>query len=300
MKTPSILLLAGALVLAGGAALLARVLLAPPPPPPVVKAQEPVVVPPSKPAVLVVTRELQPGQFINAGALAWVETDADLPAMQYYVRDKDEMSLVFGATVRKPLRAGEPLSASSVVHVGEPGFLAAVLKPGMRAIALPTNAVASSTGLIAAGDRVDVILSLDKEALQASDATFPPPLAAQTLLRDVRVLALDRHTRSDLVLREQKKDPKTANNRARELSYALETVTLEVTPGQAERLALTKEIGVLQLTLRSSREPSSGVPQSGTRDVTRVPQATDVYPGSASSPVMLYRGASVEAQASGR
>lgn len=258
---------------------------------------------PKKPAVLVVTRELQPGQFINAGALAWVETDAELPAMQYYLRDKDEMSLVFGATVRKPLRAGEPLSASSVVQVGEPGFLAAVLKPGMRAIALPTNAVASSTGLIAAGDRVDVILSLDKEALQGSEASgamFPPPLAAQTLLRDVRVLALDRNTRSDLVLREPKKDAKTPNNRAREVNYVLETVTLEVTPGQAERLALTKEIGVLQLALRSSREPSTGVPQSGSRDVTRIPQATDVYPGSGSSPVMLYRGASVEALAPGR
>lgn len=298
MKTPSVLLLAGALVLAGGAALLARVLLAPAPvPAPVVHAQA--TPEPPKPAVLALTRDLQPGQFIDYSALTWQPADRELPALQYYTRDQDDMSLVVGATVRTPLRAGQPLSSSTVVRADEPGFLGAVLKPGMRALSLPTSAVAAGAGLVAAGDRVDVILSLNQDALSgleaAGEKAFPPPLAAQTLLRDVRVLALDRTARSDVTLRDPKREAAPGKARRQELFF--DTVTLEVTPRQAERLALSKEIGVLQLALRSSREATPGIPQSGTRDVTRLAQAADLYPTptAAVPPIMLYRGSKVEA-----
>lgn len=298
MKTPSVLLLAGALVLAGGAALLARVLLAPAPAPaPVVQAQA--APEPPRPAVLALARDLNPGQFIDYSALTWQQADRELPASQYYLRDQDDMSLVVGATVRTPLRAGQLLTSSSVVRADEPGFLGAVLKPGMRALSLPTSAVAAGAGLVAAGDRVDVILSLDQEALSGAETSgtppFPPPLAAQTLLRDVRVLALDRTARSDVTLRDAKREAATGKPRRQEVFF--DTVTLEVTPRQAERLALTKEIGVMQLALRSSREATKGIPQSGTREVTRLAQAADLYPKPTAivPPIMLYRGNKVEA-----
>lgn len=296
MKTPSVLLLAGALVLAGGAALLARVLMAPAPAPaPVVQAAPE----PPKPAVLALARDLQPGQFIDYSALTWQQADRDMPTLQYYTRDQDDMSLVVGATVRTPMRAGQALSSTSVVRADEPGFLGAVLKPGMRALSLPTSAVAAGAGLVAAGDRVDVILSLNQDALAGLEAAgvkpFPPPLAAQTLLRDVRVLALDRTARSDITLRDPKREAAAVKPRRQDVFF--DTVTLEVTPRQAERLALSKEIGVVQLALRSSREVTKGIPQSGTRDVTRLAQAADLYPAPSAAvpPIMLYRGTKVEA-----
>lgn len=296
MKTPSVLLLAGALTLAGGAALLARVLLAPPAP---VAAQAPAAAPPAvaRSAVLVASRDLAPGQFIDHSLLRWQETDATLPADQVYLRGQDDMSLVVGATVRRTVPAGQPLYANALVRPGEPGFVASVLTPGMRALSLPTTLVAASQGLIAPGDRVDIILALNNNALKGREMTseqaFPPPFAAQTLLRDVRVLAINRDARElDHTLRA--KTPALPGKGGD--NQFLDTVTVEVTPRQAERLALSKEVGVLQLSLRSNREDSDGLPRSGERRVTRLAQATDLYPEKTPSPapVMLYRGNTTE------
>lgn len=295
MKTPSVLLLAGALTLAGGAALLARVLLAPPAAPAAATSQA-APAPVSKLAVLVATRELKPGQFIDHSLLRWQETDAALPSEQVYLRGQDDLNLVVGATVRRPVAAGQPLYANALVRPGEPGFLATALTPGMRALTLPTTAVAAGQGLIAAGDRVDIILALNKSALEgrnvAAGPSFPPPLAAQTLLRDVRVLAVNRNTRDLTQRNNRSKQPATATKA--EDNQFFDTVTVEVTPRQAERLALSKEIGKLQLVLRSNREDSDGLPRSGDRQVTRLAQATDIYPEQSPAPRLLYRGAATE------
>ncbi|MDR0276556.1 MAG: Flp pilus assembly protein CpaB [Paucimonas sp.] len=293
MKTPSVLLLAGALTLAGGAALLARVLLAPAAAPVATQAPEAAPSAVAKSAVLVATRELKPGQFIDHSLLRWQETDSVLPADQVYLRGQDDMGLVVGATVRRAVAAGQPLYANALVRPGEPGFLASVLTPGMRALTLPTTSVAAGQGLVGPGDRVDIILSLNSNALKGRELIpghmYPPPFAAQTLLRDVRVLAINRNARSlDHSLRA--KTPETSGKAKADELQLFDTVSVEVTPRQAERLALSKEVGVLQLALRSNRETSDGLPRSGDRQVTRLDQATDIYPDSVPAPVMLYRG----------
>jgi len=296
MKTPSVLLLAGAMTLAGGAALLARVLLAPPAAPVAVQAPEAAPVAVSKAAVLVASRDLVPGQFIDASLLRWQESDADLPTEQVYLRGQDDMGLVVGASVRRHVAAGQPLFANALVRPGEPGFLATVLTPGMRALALPTSAVAAGQGLVAAGDRVDIILALNKDALDGLEQTgaqvFPPPYAAQTLLRNVRVLAFN-HSARDLTQRNNRAKTPATPGKGEESPY-FDSVTVEVTPRQAERLSLSKEIGVLQLALRSNREDSDSLPRSGERQVTRLAQATDLYPDRGPAPVMLYRGTTTE------
>lgn len=297
MKTPSVLLLAGALTLAGGAALLARVLLAPPAAPVAAKAPaEAAPVSVSKLAVLVATRELKPGQFIDSSLLRWQETDAELPAEQVYLRGQDDLALVVGATVRRTVAEGQPVFVNALVRPGEAGFLATALTPGMRALTLPTSAVAAGQGLIAPGDRVDIILALNKDALEGRDSAgapiFPPPYAAQTLLRNVRVLALNRSARDLTQRNDRAKTPATPGKK--EENPYFDSVTVEVTPRQAERLSLSKEIGVLQLALRSNREASDSLPRSGGREVTRLAQTTDLYPAKAAPPVMLYRGGTTE------
>lgn len=293
MKTPSVLLLAGTLVLAGGAALLARVLLAPPPAPEAAAAQH-TAPEPARMAILVAATDLRAGQLIDRSLLRWQEVDSLPSAEQYFQRDQGSLDLSAGAVLRRPLKADQALTGALLVRAGEPGFLAAVLKPGMRGLSLPTSAVAVSQGLVSAGDRVDVILSLkaDKSGNGEPEAG-PPRLAAQTLLRDVRVLAVNRSTRELTTRNSSEQQAPAANERDTKF---FETVTVEVTPAQAERLALSKEIGTLQLALRGNREPGDGLPRSGTREVTRLAQATDVFekPSQANTPVVLYRGDIVE------
>jgi len=89
----------------------------------------------------------------------------------------------------------------------------------------------ASTGILYPGDRVDVILT----------QTFKndPPLArrsvGETVVENLRVLAIDAL---------ESRPNGTANGFGR-------TVTLEVTPEQAERVNVATELGKLSLTLRS-------------------------------------------------
>ncbi|KIQ06312.1 MULTISPECIES: Flp pilus assembly protein CpaB [Pseudomonas] len=295
MKTPSVLLLAGTLLVAGSAALLARVLLTPPPPPPQVVESKPVEQPkPSHPAILVASRDLRPGDFIDPSALRWQASDTAHDDRLYFVEGGEESRLLTGASVRQPIAAGAALTSNLVVKANEPGFIATVVKPGMRAIAVPTSNSASLYSMLSLGDRVDVLVNLQRDQEQAQgDAQQTPRLAAQTLLQDVRVLSINNRVRSPLQpmpaadAKAQKKGPDAYPD-----SYP-EIVTLEVPPVYAERLALASQIGTLQLVLRSSLEASDGQAKPGTDRVTTLAQTTSVYKASAqtSTPnVQTFRG----------
>ncbi|MEN1833147.1 Flp pilus assembly protein CpaB [Pseudomonas lijiangensis] len=301
MKKNSLILLTGAIVLASGSALLARALLAPPKPPEVKAQVQPVASKEVTRQVLVASRNLQPGDFIDAGSLDWQPATAQMTRSLYFIEGQDKQDSLLGATVRQPVEAGQPLTSSVVVRPGEPGFLASVIQPGMRAVSVPTSAVESNFGLVAAGDRVDVILSLKREQeTQAPDATTnaAPFLAAQTILHDVRVLAMNNSTRSDLnVRRDLEATPNAKSTTSRQ---SFETVTLEVAPAAAEQLAVAKEIGNLQLAIRSSVEQTDDeLLTSG--EVTTLNKTTSIYPApksvSRSGPattVQVFRGKSTE------
>ncbi len=108
-------------------------------------------------------------------------------------------------------KAGRPLPAGLVVRQGEPGFLAAILKPGLRAVSVPTGVVESSFGLVSSGDVVDVILALKRSETPTRRSEGAgrdaPYLAAQTILHGVRVLALNNQVRGDSPVRPDKHRP---------------------------------------------------------------------------------------------
>ncbi|MEQ9771415.1 Flp pilus assembly protein CpaB [Pectobacterium jejuense] len=302
MKVNSTYVLSGALVLAGIVALVVRSHLSsepPPPPPVVVKA-------PEKTAVLVAAKDLHPGDFIDPASLRWQETDQSVSRSFNFVRGKDNQSLLLGATLRETVKEGALLTSNVLVKPNEPGFVAAVLHKGMRAISVPTSAIASNAGLVSAGDRVDVILSMrrdDQSELPASrnQPVVMPLLASQTIVRDLRVLALNDRTGTPVYPRLDAMEDGTALDaaaksresavRSRPATY--QTVTLEVTPQQAEALAVAKELGILHLALRSADLDDVVDPATGRPHVTTVPRATDIYgvlsAGSGERKVKIYR-----------
>lgn len=289
MKTSSTLLLVGALTLATGTALVARVLMKPPPPVTIIKEVE---APRRVSTLVLATRQpLNPGDFVDGAALEWVEIpDSDLRAGHIVAasngdRRAPERSL-YGATPRRSIAAHEPVSRDQFVQSGEPGFIAAVLAPGMRAVSIPTSAVASNAGLVSAGDWVDVILSLERDAAQPAASTNENPyaaLAAQTILRRVRVLALNNSPAGIApaagIQQETAEKPARSTTTAARAHY--ETLTLEVGPEAAERLAVAKEIGTLQIALRglNGNEPDSPhtVTEAAARNVTRLQDTTAIF-----------------------
>ncbi|MEQ9349769.1 MAG: Flp pilus assembly protein CpaB, partial [Alphaproteobacteria bacterium] len=147
----------------------------------------------------------------------------------YVVQSDDAGEIFVGAVVRSGIAEGEPITTGRVVRPGDRGFLAAVLQPGHRAISVAVNATSGISGFVFPGDRVDLILT---HAVQYEDR--PPRHAAETIMSDVRVLAIDQSTD------DQEGEPTLAK-----------TATLEVTPRQAEVIGVASELGHLSLSLRS-------------------------------------------------
>lgn len=199
-------------------------------------------------AVLVAAADLAVGSFVQADSLRWQDwPDVGLPD-SYYVRGQADEQALVGAVVRQPLAVGEPLTPAAVVKPGERGFLAAVLEPGMRAISVPVDDASSSAGLIFPGDRVDLVLThlVETHAGQGS-----PSRVSETVLADVRVIAMGRSLRSGA----GDGDPSGVPAR---------TATLETTPKDAEKVVLASELGKLALSLRSLAAPADGAnPQPG-------------------------------------
>ena len=182
--------------------------------------------------ILVAKQDLPAGTFVKPEHLQWRAWPADGLDDSFVRKSKDGMDGFTGAVVRKGIVAGEPITAKRVVKAGERGFLAAVLSPGMRAVSVKVNAASGISGLVFPGDRVDVILSHKIKTQGTKNRTVRS--ASETVLTNVRVLAIGQTTD------DQKSEPIVAK-----------TATLEVSPKQAEVVAVVIQLGKLSLSLRS-------------------------------------------------
>lgn len=299
MKTRSLILLASAIALAAGAALVGRALMRPPPPVTIVKQVEA----PRAPVRMVLSAAgpIEPGDFVAGRTLAWRELPAGEIRAEHYTADTDEdrrkiERAVAGSTPRRALQDGQPLTRDSLVFSGDHGFLASVLKPEMRAVSIPTSAVASNSGLVSAGDRVDVILHLERDKDQPPMPGQAPvsftSLASQTIVRNVRVLALNGNPAGITPVSSAAVDASAADKKAVPVRNYYESLTLEVTPRDSERLALAREVGPLQLALRSVQADTVEQPHDAVRSVTRINDATDMFnqPARQTVVVQTFRG----------
>ena len=152
----------------------------------------------------------------------------------YFIDGEANMEVLLGTVVRHAVTAGEPVTQGSLVAPGDRGFLAAALGPGMRAVTVPVSARTGVAGFVFPGDRVDLIMTQD---VPAEDG--PGLKASETILQNLRVLATDQSTES------------TTTEDGRTIVRAFRTVTIEVTPRIAEKIAVSQTIGTLSLSLRS-------------------------------------------------
>jgi pilus assembly protein CpaB len=170
-----------------------------------------------------VTRPVEPGEIVRPSSAArQVKPEVD----------EETRAEVYGAAVRaaRDTAAGEPIRRGNIVKPGDRDFLQVVLTPGARAIAIPVATSGASTGLLFPGDRVDVILT---QNFKGESAVITRRSVSETVVENLRVLAID-----------------TPDAKAPSGSFG-RTVTLEVTPQQAEKVNVATELGKLSLTLRS-------------------------------------------------
>jgi pilus assembly protein CpaB len=223
---------------------------------------------PTKIAVLVAAHQLRAGTFLKADDIRSQELPAEQVGPNISVDTPAMRGQLQGAMVRHSIGEGEAVRSEDILHTGDHGFLAAVLEPGMRAMTFSPNDVASDWALIWPGDRVDLILTQ-----QFDDPNTKPNrrLAAETVITDIRVLAVDR----------QLMQGEMADDAERK---SLRTLTVEVSPAAAERLAIAMRLGKLSISLRSVAglgqvTAQAGQPQIRTNDSTDAPLPTMTWSG---------------------
>ena len=202
-----------------------------------VKKEEPPPEPPKTRKVLAAARFLPVGALLGEEDVVELDLEAAAVRPGYIFASETAMVGLRGHAVRKAITAGMPLTRAAVVGPRQRGFLAAVLKPGTRAVTIQLEPGARVAGLIDPGDRVDVILSA---ALRSADG--PENVLTRTILQDVRVVAVDNMIGVAA---------KTGDESESVARTEIATATLEVQPAQAARLSLAKHEGQISLAVRS-------------------------------------------------
>ena len=274
MRARTLILFFVALTLAGGTALLVRSYLANKNS----EAEAQALARPAAPQkfVLVARGAITRGQILKPQDLSWQVWPEGGIDNNYILNGTRTPESFTGWVARDPFTAGEPISDAKIVSPGSRGFLAAVLRPGMRAISVPVTATSGISGFVFPGDEVDMLIT---HRLTGHGETQHE--AAETVLQDVRVIGID-----------QKLDSKTGE------ALVAHTATLEVTPKQSEMIAVAAEIGKLSLSLRSlaanqneksSTESATGDAQSTFTLDSEVSQLVP-KPGATENGVTILRG----------
>lgn len=219
-------------------------------------------------AMLVASRALPTGTLLRPADLRWQTVRAGGVRPGSLLRGQVSQAEFIGAVTRRSFAADEPIVASDLVKPNERQFLSAVLKPGTRAVAISVDAPQSVAGLVLPGDQVDVILT---QSLAAPGGDAARKTVAETVLRDVRVIAVDQS------LSTSNKPPAAPGSSVfKPESRVPKTVTFELTDRQAERLFVAAQLGRLHLSVR----PLEAGPMAKAEDERALPPtwAADVSP----------------------
>ncbi|MDJ0642568.1 MAG: Flp pilus assembly protein CpaB [Erythrobacter sp.] len=247
MDRKKLVLLIGALIIAVGTAFAARTLFAGSAAPEAEAA-------PVGPKVLVAQRQLPAGTIITADAMGYQQWPEELVQDAYFIDGESDINQLLGTVVRHPITAGEPVTQGSLVSPGDRGFLAAALSPGMRAVTVPVSARTGVAGFIFPGDRVDLVLT------QTVKGEGRDLKAAETVLRNIRVLATDQSTEQ------------ITDEEGKTVVRAFRTVTIEVTPKIAEKVAVAQTVGTLSMVLRSIADNQADLERAIASGDVRIPE----------------------------
>lgn len=257
MDVKKIVLLVGALLIAGVTAIMAKNMFSGASAP---SAEATPQQAPRGPEVLVATRTLPVGTIIDAEAFRYQPWPQGLVQDAYFVRGQangDPRSLI-GTVVRNEITAGQPLSQGAIVRPGERGFLAAALGPGMRAVTVGVSATSGVAGFVFPGDRVDLVLT--QEVQGGGDG--PPLRASETIVRNIRVLAVDQRLNA-------------RDDQGNQVAQTVSTITFEATPKIAEKIAVAQTIGQMSLSLRSLADNNAELERAIAAGEVQVPAGQD-------------------------
>jgi pilus assembly protein CpaB len=175
--------------------------------------------------VVVAAHDLPMGTVVKEDDVKLADWSGAVPA-----GSSSDVNAVVKRGVLTTIYDKEPLLESRLAPLGAGGGLAAMIPPGMRAVAVPVNEVVGVAGFVVAGTRVDVLISGNSPGNSNNLGTM-----TKTLLQNIEVLSAGQDFKKD----------------AEGKPVTVQVVNLLVTPEQAEQLSLARSQTTIQLVLRN-------------------------------------------------
>jgi len=180
--------------------------------------------------------------------------------LEAWPKDKiahDAMRVLEDVIERRPrtkLFAGEQVREAKLMSADEePAEIH--IPPGYRTVTVNVDAASGNAGLLKPGSRVDVQLFVKKDKNTGVEST-----STQTILQDVRVFAVDQKYR------------RSADEEETEVAR---TISLIVTPQQADKITLASELGKVRLIMRHPDDDEEADSDPVTIDDLLYPEKSD-------------------------
>jgi pilus assembly protein CpaB len=174
--------------------------------------------------VVVAAKEIVAGSVLSKDLIKVVEW----PKENLVAGAIAEPGKLDGRVIRQPLVVGEVILEGKLAPPGTLGGMAGIIENNKRAVTVKVDEASGVAGFVMPGNRVDVLLTLNK-----SEFTDDP--ITKMVLQNLLVLGIGQ----DLELQKNGEKPKV-----------VPTVTMEVNPDEGERLALAAKEGHITLALR--------------------------------------------------
>lgn len=183
--------------------------------------------------VVVANADLRPGTFLSGQTVAL----RDVPRAFLHAEAvrADNWSGVAGRVLTHTVRSGEPVLESHLARDVAAGF-SSQLAHGMRALTFPVDDEASISGMLAPGDRIDLLFT----TMSGNESVTLP------LLLNIPVIATGIRTVTNATYLDDKRQSGQYN-----------TITVSVTPQDAAKITLAQDAGKITTTLR---QPADDLP----------------------------------------
>ncbi|GEM_PF-4921209 len=182
--------------------------------------------------VMVASSDLPVGKRLDQASFRWQDWPTDSIQPMYITdQDKKGSEALIGSMVKSHINPGEPITKADLAN--EKGYLSAMIGKNMRALTIPLDNKSNISGKVLPEDFVDVVVARrDHDNYVAS-----------TVVKKVRVLEINGSIDPDEVVDASHPRP--------------QSITLEVNPAQAEKLAASLPQGTPVITLHNNQDDTT-------------------------------------------
>lgn len=194
--------------------------------------------------VVVPVRDLMIGENLDLALLVLRSVPREYVNQDVITQDTVERFI--GKKLTRPVTKGTPLLQSFIAAYEFKPF-SSTIEPGTRAITLPIDEINSVSGMLIAGDKIDILVMTQAPATDAGKTE----MQLVPLMQDVTVQATGTTTQRELVAQTEYGSQKPSMR-----SGNYNTVTISIPPRDAQRVVLAQQMGRIVALLRRPDDPA--------------------------------------------